>query len=104
MENMNYEIEKDFQEKVKSAIGNLDELETTFEKLKKYVEDVQNIINSEGRLFITYEEPFGETIFNEKQMKQIYRIMVNKEEYETFDIWICDMLKSGVFEEFLPQK
>ena len=49
-------------------------------------------------LFITYEEPFFGRTFNLIQMKEVYRDLADKEEYNTFDIWLSDMLKSGVFE------
>ena len=48
--------------------------------------------------YVSYEEPFKNKIFTEKQMREVYRDMVNKKEYPDFDCWISDMLKSGVFE------
>lgn len=51
-------------------------------------------------MYITYEEPFKNKIFTEKQMREVYRDMVNKKEYPDFECWISDMLKSGVFEKF----
>ena len=50
------------------------------------------------RLFITYEEPLKDRVFDINQMNEVYRDLANKEEYNTFDIWLDDMLKSGVFE------
>lgn len=50
------------------------------------------------KYYITYEAPLENRCFTEKQMKEVYRDMVDKTEYPTFDIWFLDMLKSGVFE------
>ena len=49
--------------------------------------------------YITYEEPLKGRIFTADQIKEVYRDMADKSEYQTFDIWLADMLKSGVFEE-----
>ena len=49
--------------------------------------------------YTTYEEPLQGRTFTEKQMHEVYRDMANKAEYATFDIWLSDMLRSGVFEE-----
>lgn len=95
---------RDFNEGVKSALTKLEELEKTLDDLQRQANEVQMNINKYGKLFVTYESPFNDTIFSEKQMREIYRIMVDKEDYETFEIWLSDMTKSGVFEEFLPQK
>lgn len=51
------------------------------------------------KLYITYEEPFQGRTFTEKQMKEVYRDLADKKEYETFEDWLHDMLKSGVFKE-----
>lgn len=48
--------------------------------------------------YITYEQPFVGRTFTEKQMHEVYRDLADKEEYASFDIWLHDMLKSGVFE------
>lgn len=50
-------------------------------------------------MYITYEEPFKNQMFTEKQMHDVYRDLVDKTEYRTFECWLADMLKSGVFEE-----
>ena len=50
------------------------------------------------KYYITYEAPLENRCFTEKQMKEVYRDLVDKNEYPTFDIWFSDMLKSGVFE------
>lgn len=49
--------------------------------------------------YITYEEPFKNRTFTEKQMYEVYRDLADKEEYPNFECWLADMLKSGVFEE-----
>lgn len=49
--------------------------------------------------YITYEEPLQGRIFTEKQMYEVYRDMADKVEYPSFDIWLADMLKSGIFTE-----
>lgn len=49
--------------------------------------------------YITYEEPLQNCTFTEKQMYEVYRDLADKEEYTTFEDWLYDMLKSGVFEE-----
>ena len=81
----------------------IDKLENTIFLLNDYMNEIKIQNKEQKRLFITYEEPFKDTIFNEKQMEEIYRIMVDKEEYAKFDIWLSDMLKSGVFEEFVSK-
>lgn len=52
-----------------------------------------------GKIYITYEEPFVGRKFTYQQMEEVYRDMADKEEYPNFQIWLHDMLKSGVFEE-----
>lgn len=51
------------------------------------------------RRFITYEEPLVGMVFTERQMREVYRDMANKNEYADYDIWFTDMLKSGIFQE-----
>ena len=51
------------------------------------------------KLYTTYEEPLKGRVFNEKQMKEVYKDLADKNEYATFEDWLHDMLKSGVFEE-----
>ena len=53
------------------------------------------------KLYTTYEEPLNGRVFTEKQMKEVYRDLVDKSEYLDFECWLLDMLKSGVFEEIL---
>ena len=50
--------------------------------------------------YITYEEPFKGEYFTEKQMRKIYRNVVDKTEYPDLECWKSDMLRSGVFEKF----
>lgn len=56
------------------------------------------------KLYTTYEEPLKGKVFTEKQIKEVYRDMANKKEYETFEDWLFDMLRSGVFEEIIITK
>ena len=56
------------------------------------------------KLYITYEEPFANRKFNSNQIKEVYRDMADKAEYPSFDIWLADMLKSGIFTEFIIQE
>lgn len=52
-----------------------------------------------GKFYVTYEEPFPGGKFTLEQMKEIYSDMVDKSEYPEFQIWMDDMIKSGVFKE-----
>ena len=47
--------------------------------------------------YFTYEEPFAGRSFTERQMNNIYQIMIDKSEYPTYEGWIWDMLRSGVY-------
>lgn len=49
------------------------------------------------KMYISYEEPFNGCSFTSSQMKEVYRDTVNKDDFQTFDVWIYDMIKSGVF-------
>lgn len=49
------------------------------------------------KIYISYEEPFNGRSFTSSQMKEVYRDTVNKDDFQTFDIWLYDMIKSGVF-------
>ena len=51
------------------------------------------------RRFKTYEEPFKGKIFTLSMLRDLYQVYIYKKEYPEFDIWLHDMLKSGVFEE-----
>ena len=50
-------------------------------------------------MYITYEEPFTGRSFSEHQMQNIYCLMIDKEEYPTYEGWIYDMLRSCVYEK-----
>ena len=50
-------------------------------------------------MYITYEQPFAGRSFTEHQMHNIYYLMIDKTEYPTFDGWIWDMLRSGVYKK-----
>ena len=56
-----------------------------------------------AKIYTSYE--IGcEGSYTIEQMKNLYNETVDKTEYETFDIWLFDMLKSGVFEEETIEK
>ena len=40
-----------------------------------------------------------EYVLDANQIKEVYRDMADKAEYPSFDIWLADMLKSGIFTE-----
>lgn len=48
--------------------------------------------------YITYEEPHAGKSFTLSGMRRIYNKEVNHLEHATFQDWLHDMLKSGVFE------
>lgn len=50
-------------------------------------------------MYVTYEEPLKDRVFTYEQMKEVYRDLADKKEYPSFEIWLADMVKSGVFEE-----
>lgn len=54
--------------------------------------------NTNLKMYISYEEPFNGRAFTSSQMHEVYRDMVDKDEYQDFTSWLLDMLKSGVFE------
>ena len=56
---------------------------------------IQAMTNKE---FVTYEDTLANRVFSFDQMQEVYRDLTNKEEYPTFDIWLWDMIHSGVFE------
>lgn len=51
--------------------------------------------------YINYEEPFEGKSFTLKQMRGIYKKLVEKKEYQDFEAWLLDMVRSGVFEEIM---
>lgn len=54
--------------------------------------------------YITYEEPYAGQIFDESDMENIYATSVAVEEYDSFDGWLWDMLRSSVFEEIKEEE
>lgn len=48
--------------------------------------------------YITYEQPYENQTFTESEMHNLYNTEVDKSEYATYEDWLTDMLKSGVFE------
>lgn len=54
-------------------------------------------------IYRTYESPFENRCFTEPQMKEVYRDLADKTEYPSFDIWLDDMLTSGVFEKYTAE-
>ena len=53
--------------------------------------------NKNLKMYISYEEPFSGKAFTSSQMKEVYRDLVDKKEYQDFESWLYDMIKSGVF-------
>lgn len=53
--------------------------------------------NENLKMYISYEEPFNGKTFTSSQMREVYRDSVDKNEYQDFESWIYDMIKSGVF-------
>ena len=56
------------------------------------------------KLYITYEEPFANRKNKYNKNKEDNRDKAYKAEYPSFDIWLADMLKSGIFTEFIIQE
>lgn len=54
--------------------------------------------------YVTYEEPYAGQIFDESDMENIYATSVATEEYDSFDGWLLDMLRSSVFEEIKEEE
>lgn len=48
--------------------------------------------------YITYENPYAGEIFTLEEMQSTYNKEVNHSEYATFQDWLHDMVRSGVFE------
>lgn len=57
----------------------------------------------QNNMYITYEEPFVGCKFTHEQMESIYQNMVDKKEYQDFDVWISDMLKTGIFKKYTAE-
>lgn len=49
------------------------------------------------KMYISYEDPFNGKAFTSSQMKEVYRDIVDKTEYQDFESWLYDMIKSGIF-------
>ena len=47
--------------------------------------------------YVSYEEG-SQGKYTEEEMKEFYKSEIGKEEYQDFEEWKTDMLKSGVFE------
>lgn len=55
--------------------------------------------NMNTKKYITYEEPFSGKKFSENEMMKLYNSeIVDKKEYEDYSDWMCDMLRSHIFE------
>lgn len=50
------------------------------------------------KYYRSYEPDFCGT-YSDDEMKNIYKLIVNKKEYQDFECWLFDMIKSGVFVE-----
>ena len=53
--------------------------------------------NENLKIYISYDEPFHGKAFTSSQMREVYRDLVDKTEYQDFESWLYDMIKSGVF-------
>ena len=49
-------------------------------------------------IYSTYEDSITGK-YTEKEMKNLYEKEVDKKEYPTFEGWVWDMLRSGVFDK-----
>ena len=49
------------------------------------------------KMYVSYEQPFEGKAFTSSQMREVYRDMADKTEYQDFDTWLYDMIKTGVF-------
>lgn len=49
------------------------------------------------KMYVSYEQPFEGKAFTSSQMREVYRDMTDKTEYQDFESWLYDMIKSGVF-------
>jgi hypothetical protein len=50
------------------------------------------------KMYVSYEQPFNGKAFTSSQMREVYRDMADKTEYQDFESWLYDMIKSGVFQ------
>ena len=70
----------------------------TLDELKKFVENYEE---AENRYYFSEDnrESLPEIMdktFTENQLKEVYRDVINKEEYHDFQEWFFDMLRSGL--------
>ena len=104
-----YAIESFYEGHGWSIECNCEDLKDAKVQLKTYRENVNypvrikkwregGIRQMELKKYITYEEPLEGKSFTINQLHEVYRDLVDKEEYQDFDCWFTDMLKSGVFE------
>lgn len=49
------------------------------------------------KMYVSYEQPFEGKAFTSSQMHEVYRNSVDKTEYQDFESWLYDMIKSGIF-------
>ena len=49
------------------------------------------------KMYISYEDPYNGKAFTSSQMHEVYQDLVDKKEYQDFEAWLYDMLKSDVF-------
>lgn len=49
------------------------------------------------KMYVSYEQPFEGKAFTSSQMRDVYRDMTDKTEYQDFETWLYDMIKSRVF-------
>lgn len=49
------------------------------------------------KMYVSYEQPFEGKAFTSSQMREVYRDMTDKTEYQDFESWLYDMIKSGIF-------
>lgn len=49
------------------------------------------------KMYVSYEQPFEGKAFTSSQMREVYRDLVDKTEYQDFESWLYDMIKSGIF-------
>ena len=53
--------------------------------------------NENLKMYISYDEPFHGKAFTSNQMHEVYRDLVDKTEYQDFESWLYDMIKSDIF-------
>lgn len=53
--------------------------------------------NENLKMYISYDEPFHGKAFTSNQMHEVYRDMTDKTEYQDFESWLYDMIKTCIF-------